>query len=75
MNGQELFKLYTSKRNFSGDEHDRYAELLMSIFDHVGNDILPMLIEADKIGKRLGLKEASSSLGRDEIIKDDVIFV
>lgn len=70
MNGQELLNQYTSKRDFSGDIHDQYAQLLMTIFSSIGANIYPLLEKADKSGKSLSVKGEP-----DEITTDDIILI
>ncbi|WP_165764663.1 hypothetical protein [Flavobacterium cyanobacteriorum] len=48
MSGIELFDFYTSKRDFSESPEDSYAQLLQTLLYHIGDDLLPLLEEAEK---------------------------
>ncbi len=72
---QSLEKL--TIRDFSGSEDDLYAQLLMTIFYHIQEDIFPLLVQAEGEGKRLAIREVTEEeLGlQDEISVTDVILV
>ncbi|MDP3561718.1 MAG: hypothetical protein Q8R83_06045 [Legionellaceae bacterium] len=76
MSGQELLRDITSKRDYSGSDEDRYAQLLMTIWSNIKEGIYPILEKADKEGKKLNLKAKSTdSIIVDEIVVDDIILV
>lgn len=70
MTGQQIFE-QKSARTYTGDEADEYAQLLMSIFMHIGDDLYPLLEKAEKEGKKVELKYVE----KDEIIISDLILV
>lgn len=70
MTGQQIFEQKTV-RDYTGSEADEYAQLLMSIFMHIGNDLYPLLEKAEKEGKKVDLKDVE----KDEIIISDLILV
>lgn len=76
MTGFELLEKLTV-RDFSGSEDDLYAQLLMTIFGHIHGDIFPLLLQAEKEGKRLGLREVTEEELelQDQIVLKDVILV
>lgn len=74
MNGKDLYFKY-SERDFSGSVDDIYAQLLSTIFAHIGKDLFPLLEKAELDNKRLSLKEHDESLLIDEYTESDIIFV
>ena len=77
MTGEEIFKYYLKKRNFTGEPHDQYAQLLQTIFGNIFEEIYPLLQEAERQGKRLAIREVPKDqmFLMDEICVSDVIFV
>lgn len=71
MNGQELYNQYTSKRNYSGNKADEYAQLLETIRFHVGDAIFPLLETAESENKQLSIKEQGGLV--DEYSTADII--
>lgn len=77
MTGEELFKEYTSKMDFSGSEADEYAQLLLTIFLHIREDIYNLMEKAEIEGKKLEVLDLTDNgtILRDEIYPTDIIFV
>jgi|JI6StandDraft_1071083.scaffolds.fasta_scaffold617073_1 hypothetical protein len=75
MEGQELLNLYTNKRDYSGDAHDEYAQLLMTIFSNIGTEIFSLLEQAEAQGKKLGIREVDDIFTQDFISVDDIILI
>lgn len=77
MTGREIFDSYLENRNFSGDSDDQYAQLLQTIWGHILDKIYPLLEEAERSGKRLGIREVQEEemYLLDEICVEDVVFV
>lgn len=77
MEGKELYQLLTSKRDYSGSNADEYAQLLTTLFYHVGQDLFPLLESAHKDSKFLALKPEISNGGIlvDEYTLDDIILL
>ncbi len=69
--------LKMTERDFSGSKDDEYAQLLMTIFCHIGDDIFPLLSEATKNNKRLDVKDVPEDeiFMQDFLITEDIIFV
>lgn len=63
MNGKELYKKYTSRRDFSGKPEDVYAQLLNTLLFNVGDDLYDLLEKAESSGQKI------------EITNDNVDFV
>lgn len=57
LNGQELFKTLTQKRDHSGSAADEYAQLLFTMYMNVGDALYPLLEQAEQQNKKLYLKE------------------
>ena len=74
MNGKDLF-FKLSERDYSGSADDIYAQLLSTIFAHIGKDLFPLLEKAELENKRLSLKEHDESLLIDEYTKSDILFI
>lgn len=72
MTGRELFTHLTLSI-----EKDEYAQTLMTIWTHIGDEIFPLLEKADKEGKKLDVKAviAGSEYLQDELTTDDIILV
>lgn len=77
MNGQQLFENYRKDRDYSGSPSDQYAQLLQTVFHHIGTDIFNLLEKAEAEGKRIDVKNPfeDSQIHWDEINPQDVIFV
>jgi hypothetical protein len=69
MTGKQLFEKLTV-RDFSGSEQDLYAQLLMTIFSHIGDDIFDLLEDAESQNKKLDINDHL-----DEITTTDVYLV
>lgn len=69
MTGKQLFVKLTV-RDFSGSEQDLYAQLLMTIFSHIGDDIFDLLEDAESQNKKLDINDHL-----DEITTTDVYLV
>lgn len=76
MNGRELFEYYTSKREYSGSDDDKYAQTLMTIFYHLSDNIFGLIEQAHKSGRKLEIKvrEQDHPLMNDELTIDDIII-
>ena len=74
MTGKELFAYHSSKRNYSGNPHDEYAQWLETLYFHLCDKLYPLLEEAEKLGKKIGIKEMGDILYSDIFISD-LIFV
>lgn len=70
MTGQQLFEA-KSQRDYTGSEADEYAQLLMSIFMHIGAALFPLLEIAENEGRKVGLKDVE----KDEIMLTDLVLV
>lgn len=77
MTGKELFKSYTSKRDYTGSKSDEYAQLLVTIMFHIGNEIFDLLEKAESEGKKLEVLDLTENgkILRDEIQLTDIVFV
>lgn len=77
MNGKELFKTYTSKRDYTGSKTDEYAQLLETIFFYIGSEIFDLLEKAEREGKRLKVLDLTENgkILRDEIQITDIVLV
>jgi len=73
MSGKKLYNQYTSKRDYSGNKADEYAQLLETIRFHIGSAIFPLLETAEKDNKQLSLKDEGILV--DEYSIDDVILL
>jgi hypothetical protein len=75
MKGEELYRRY-SYRDYSGSDEDTYAQLLQTIFAHVGTDLFDLLERADVLNKKLSIiQPENSNMLRDEITVDDVELI
>ena len=70
MNGLELFNKYTSFRDFSGSPKDEYAQFLETLLINIGEDLFPLLKEAELSGKKLTLVDTEI----DFISVDDLVI-
>lgn len=75
MTGIDLFKKYTSFRDYSGSEADQYAQLLMTLSVNIGDDLFPLLEKAEESGKKLTIVENDEESIVGEITIDDVVMV
>ncbi|NJB83632.1 hypothetical protein [Wenyingzhuangia aestuarii] len=71
MNGQNLY-LKLSKRDYSGSSQDEYAQLLGTLFNHVHSEIFNLLEKAEKLGKKLAVKNSENL---DEYTVEDIVLV
>lgn len=71
MTGKQLFNKLTV-RDFTNSEADEYAQLLLTIEASIGDDILPLLEQADAQGKKLDVKDIDAL---HEIITSSVFLV
>lgn len=55
LNGHELFKTLTQKRDHSGSAEDEYAQLLFTMYMNVGDGLFPLLEQAEQQNKKLYL--------------------
>ncbi|TNJ41356.1 hypothetical protein KFZ70_04190 [Tamlana fucoidanivorans] len=69
--GEQLFFKHTRKRDFLGNAHDVYAQLLETLMVHLGDDLFPLLEEAELLGKQLYIIEQGI---QDEYTVNDVGF-
>lgn len=67
--GEQLFGKM-SKRDYSHSPEDDYAQLLWTIYYHIGKQIYPLLEGAEKEGKKLDVYNDV-----DEITQQDVRFL
>lgn len=77
MTGKELFIKYTSKRDYTGSKADEYAQLLQTIFFHIGNELSDLLEKAEIKAKKLKVLDLTENgkILRDEIQIADIVFV
>lgn len=77
MTGKELFEYYTSKRDYSGSDEDKYAQTLMTIWAHIFDETYPLLEEAERLNKKLDVRVFPDEelFLHDEIIKEDIVYV
>jgi hypothetical protein len=77
MNGKELFNQYASKRDYSGNNADEYAQFLFTLFIHLGESIYLLLERAQAENKKLGLNPelTNSDVLFDEYTISDIIFI
>lgn len=76
MDGKKIFEKYISKRDHSGSDSDKYAQLLLTLHQYIKNDLYILLEQADTQGKRIALKEDfSTSILFSEYSVKDIIFV
>lgn len=69
MTGKQLFNKLTH-RDFSGSAADEYASDLMGIFAGIGDDIFPLLEQAETEGKSLSVAGDD-----DEIMVSSIVLV
>lgn len=53
LNGKELFKALTKKRDHSGSTEDAYAQLLFTMYMNIGESLYPLLEQAEEQDKKL----------------------
>lgn len=77
MNGNDLLSQYTSKRDYSNSPSDQYAQLLETIFFHIGKELFKLLEKAEKESKKLEVLDLTENgtILRDEIQLTDIILV
>tara|TARA_R110000868_G_scaffold52171_6_gene165024 strand:+ start:13747 stop:13980 length:234 start_codon:yes stop_codon:yes gene_type:complete len=77
MEGKELYSSLVSKRDYSGNTADEYAQFLSTIFLHIGTDLFTLLETANKESKVLSLKNeiSNSAVLVDEYSIDDIILI
>ena len=77
MIGNELFKDYTSKRDYTGSKADVYAQLLQTIMFHIGDEIYSLLELAEKEGKKLKVLDITENgkILSDEIQLTDIVLI
>lgn len=68
MTGKELFEKYTKAR-------DEYARTLLTIEVNIGDEIYPLLEQAEREGKKLEIDESQLPTLWDSFGKGDVILV
>lgn len=74
MSGVELYNNYLDKRDFSGSPEDQYAQLLVTIYFNIYNEIFHLLEKAEAENKRLSLDE-KGDLELSEYTVEDIILV
>lgn len=75
MRGKELFEKYT-ERNDGGSAADTYAQALMTMWQHIGDDLFPLLEQAESENKKLDFKDPKDeNLDIDTILLSDIILV
>lgn len=77
MEGKELLNELLSKRDYSGNEADEYAQFLSTLMLHLGEDLYPLLEKAQSEDKKLALKQSitESDILVDEYTVSDIIFI
>lgn len=77
MEGRQLYQYLIEKRDYSGNADDEYAQLLITLFCHIGQDLYLYLESAHKISKKLALKPeiTNSEVLIDEYTTADIILV
>ncbi|HXH99223.1 MAG TPA: hypothetical protein VNI52_03065 [Sphingobacteriaceae bacterium] len=77
MTGKKLFEHYTSKRDYSGSDVDRYADLLMTIWSNIFDKTYALLEKAEVEGKKLSIKPLPESkmILQDELTVNDIVLV
>lgn len=77
MEGKKLYDSIISKRDYSGNTNDEYAQLLTTLFLHIGKDLFPLLEIAHNESKLLSIKPETSNV--DVLIDDysieDIILI
>ncbi|GIZ10271.1 hypothetical protein [Flavobacterium sp. UMI-01] len=77
MEGKELYDSLVSKRDYSGNTADEYAQFLSTLFLHIGTELFPLLETASKEFKVLSLKTeiSNSDILIDEYSIEDIILI
>lgn len=77
MEGKDIYTSLVDKRDYSGSMADEYAQLLTTLFFHLGTDLFPLLETAEKESKVLTLKAevSNSDVLVDEYTIEDIILV
>ena len=75
--GEEIFNKYIAKRDYTGSEKDDYAQLLTTLFFHIGEEIYKLIELAENENKKLQLRDNmnSSEILWSDIQPEDIIFV
>jgi hypothetical protein len=69
--GKKLYKVYVSKRDYSGSPQDEYAQLLSTIYLHLGDSVFTLLKTAEISKKKLELRQSFS----DEYTIEDIALI
>ncbi|SDX11206.1 hypothetical protein SAMN05444338_10756 [Flavobacterium degerlachei] len=77
MEGKELLNELLSKRDYSGNEADEYAQFLSTLMVQLGEKLYPLLEKAQSESKRLALKPSitESDILVDEYTVSDITFI
>lgn len=77
MTGKELFDQYYNNPGEVNSEAWNYRQLLMTIWSNIFDEIYPLLLEAEKQGKKLDLKPWTEDpdILWDELTVVDIILV
>jgi len=73
--GRELYDYYRSKRDYSGSEEDRYAQLMETLHFHIHEKLYPLVEKAEAEGKRLDVRSPDEDILYDDIDESMVILV
>lgn len=75
--GEEIFNKYVAKRDYTESKNDEYAQLLTTLFFHIGEDIYKLIELAENENKKLQLQDYmnSSEILWCDIYPEDIIFV
>lgn len=60
MKGKDLYNSLIAKRDYSGSTADEYAQLLLTLFSHLGTSFFSLLESAHADNKQLSIKELES---------------
>jgi hypothetical protein len=77
MEGKELLNELLSKRDYSGNQADEYAQFLSTLMVQLGEKLYPLLEKAQSESKRLALKPSitESDILVDEYTVSDITFI
>ena len=77
MEGKNLYDSLIAKRDYSGSTADEYAQLLLTLFSHLGETFFPLLESAHSENKKLSLEELASedSIVVDEYTLENIIIL